>query len=153
MFGHRFFGARYFGPRYWGPAVAGATPSRGGADYGWEKVERARERAWQAAREAQAELRRSLEDLIRGRPAAEVKETVAEVRHEIEQATVALEPLPAFDGLRAAFAELQQLLAQLIRQRTLRQGEMRRALEAAMRLEAQFSDDEDAIVAILIAGA
>jgi hypothetical protein len=134
------------------------TSSRGGVDYGrpvWEyveKVERARERAWEAARETQAELRRSLEELIEGRP-KEARAVVAEVQDKVQQAVIAMPALPGLDDLRFAFNELQELLGRLIRQRTIRQGEMRKTIEQAVRLFEAQMDDEDAMVAILMAGA
>jgi hypothetical protein len=140
--------------------VVTVRPSRGGADYRRrvpqevpQYDDKVREKAWAAAREAEQELRRTLDDLIEGRPVREVKSAIADLQDKVQEAAIALPSLPALDDLRIAFDELQRMLAQLIRQRTIRQGEMRKALEAALRLEAQFVDDDEAMVAILMAGA
>jgi hypothetical protein len=134
------------------------TASRGGADYHgrhtWEydeKVERARERLWRAAREARDQLRQSLTELIEGKQAA-CRETIATVQEKIQEAADKIIALPPLGEVRASLSELQELLSRMIRERQLAEEGMREAIALTVRMENQLADDEEAILAILMAG-
>jgi hypothetical protein len=134
------------------------TASRGGADYHgrhtWEydeKVERARERLWQAGREARDQLRKSLTELIERKP-ADAKETAAIAQDTLQDAAAELVGLPPLSEVRVTMSELQELLSRMIRERQLAEEGMREAIALTIRMENQLADDEEAIVAILMAG-